>query len=43
MPQDMADVILSSPATGRPMSTATKIMVDGGYANMLMNLVRAGL
>jgi NAD(P)-dependent dehydrogenase (short-subunit alcohol dehydrogenase family) len=39
MPQDMADVILFLASDRSSYVNGDEIMVDGGYANMLMNLV----
>ena len=39
MPQDMADVILFLASDRASYVNGDEIMVDGGYANMLMNLV----
>ena len=39
MPQDMADVILFLASDRASYVNGEEIMVDGGYANMLMNLV----
>jgi len=41
MPQDMADVILFLASDRASYVNGDEIMVDGGYANMLMNLVAA--
>ena len=39
MPQDMADAILCLASDRASYVNGDEIMVDGGYANMLMNLV----
>ena len=39
MPQDMADAILFLASDRASYVNGDEIMVDGGYANMLMNLV----
>ena len=39
MPQDMADAILFLASDRAGYVNGDEIMVDGGYANMLMNLV----
>ena len=39
MPQDMADVILFLASNRSAYVNGDEITVDGGYANMLMNLV----
>jgi NAD(P)-dependent dehydrogenase (short-subunit alcohol dehydrogenase family) len=39
MPQDMADVILFLASDRSSYVNGDEMMVDGGYANMLMNLV----
>jgi NAD(P)-dependent dehydrogenase (short-subunit alcohol dehydrogenase family) len=39
MPQDMADAILFLASDRASYVNGEEIIVDGGYANMLMNLV----
>jgi len=39
MPQDMADVILFLASDRSSYVNGEEITVDGGYANMLMNMV----